>query len=227
MTPTAACARIAVRGEELLLLPQRAVWWPARALLLVADLHLGKGATLRAHGIPIPRGSSSASLARLDAVLADWPVQRVVFLGDFLHARQAQRDAPLEVLRAWRERHADLALTLVPGNHDRHAGMPPAELDIEIHADPLTAGPFALRHLPQPHADHYVLAGHLHPGVQLRGRVRESVRVPCFVFGQQRAVLPAFGEFTGLASVERVEGDRIYVCAEEAVLPLPAVDTPR
>lgn len=224
---TDGCARLTVSGEELVLLPQRAVWWPARALLLVADLHLGKGATLRAHGIPIPRGSSSASLARLDAILASWPVQRVVFLGDFLHARHAQRDAPVTALRGWRERHANLALTLVPGNHDRHAGRPPADLGIEIHADPLIIGPFALRHLPQPHATHYVLAGHLHPGVQLRGRVRESVRVPCFVFGERLGVLPAFGELTGLASVQSAPGDRLYVCAEEMVLALPPVDTAR
>jgi len=42
-----------VRGEELLLLPQRALWWPAQKTLLVADLHFGKAATLRAHGIPV------------------------------------------------------------------------------------------------------------------------------------------------------------------------------
>ena len=47
----------------------------------------------------------------------------------------------------------------------------------------------------------YALGGHVHPGIVLRGAFDDSARLPCFVLGPRRAILPAFGGFTGLAMV--------------------------
>jgi len=213
-----------VRGEELLLLPQRALWWPAQKTLLVADLHFGKAATLRAHGIPVPRGSSSGTLARLDELVIESAAQRVIFLGDFLHTRHSRSNAMLTALRGWREHRAGLELQLVLGNHDRHAGRPPADLRIEAVSEPLAMGAFALRHLPIAVAGSYVIAGHLHPAIRLHGTAHESVQMPCFVFGEEVAVLPAFGELTGTSTARQQSGQRLFVCAGDQVLPLPDVD---
>ena len=213
-----------VCNEALHLLPERALWWRERATLLIADLHFGKAATLRAHGIPVPRGSSSATLARLDALLKLYPIQRIVFLGDFLHARRSRSDATLSALRAWRQRHDALQLQLVLGNHDRHAGAPPQDLRIEAVEEPLVMEPFALRHLPMAAPDHYVIAGHLHPSVRLHGRGHESVQLPCFVFGATVAVLPAFGELTGTSAIKAQSGQRVFACAGERVFAVPAID---
>jgi metallophosphoesterase superfamily enzyme len=77
-------------GEAVDLLPERALWWPARGLLFVADLHIGKAATYRALGQPVPGGTTQENLARLDTLIARHAPSGIVFLGDFLHAAQAR-----------------------------------------------------------------------------------------------------------------------------------------
>jgi uncharacterized protein len=143
-----------------------------------------------------------------------------------LHTRHSRGAATLSALREWRERRARLELQLVLGNHDRHAGRPPADLQIEAVSEPLTMGPFALRHLPIAVTGSYVIAGHLHPAIRLHGTAHESIQMPCFVFREEFAVLPAFGEFTGTSIVRQESGERIFGCAGDRVLRLPDVDIP-
>ncbi|MBZ0171464.1 MAG: DEAD/DEAH box helicase, partial [Phycisphaerales bacterium] len=68
--------------EQLDLLPERAVWWPARRTLLVADLHLGKPASFRSAGAPVPEQVTGADLARLSSLIKTQHAQRVIVLGD-------------------------------------------------------------------------------------------------------------------------------------------------
>ena len=92
----------ALCGERVVLHPERALHWPAGGTLFVADVHLGKAASFRAGGVPLPRGGTQADLARLGSLLARTKAARLVILGDFLHAR-AGRVAALEVsFKAWR-----------------------------------------------------------------------------------------------------------------------------
>jgi len=104
-------------GTTVWLLPERALWWPEGAMLCLADLHLGKAATFRARGLPVPAGTTQGNLDRLAQLLARHPgVQRLVVLGDFLHAAEANAPALLRALAAWREDHAALELVLGRGN---------------------------------------------------------------------------------------------------------------
>ncbi|MGJ7504992.1 ligase-associated DNA damage response endonuclease PdeM [Variovorax sp. ZT5P49] len=209
-------------GELLHLLPERALWWPGARVLFVADLHLGKAATYRALGQPVPGGTTQENLARLDVLIERHAPQRIVFLGDFLHAAQAR--TVLAAVEAWRTRHAGIAMTLVRGNHDSRAGDPPETLGIEVVDEPFLLGPFACCHHPQTHATHFVLAGHLHPVCRLYGPGRDSVRLPCFVSDAQQAVLPAFGEFTGGLSMESAPGRRFHAVGGSAVWAVPPRD---
>jgi uncharacterized protein len=204
-------ARLEIGGEPLRLLRERAVLLERSGTLLLADAHFGKSATFRTAGLPVPGGTTAGTLERLDAALARTGARRVVLLGDFFHARAARAPATLDAIARWRDRHPALDLVLVRGNHDRHAGDPPPELGIAAVDAPLAEPPFAFAHLPRPHPGAYTLAGHLHPAVTLRGRGRQRERLPCFWFGAQVAVLPAFGEFTGTAEVEPRPGDRVFV----------------
>jgi metallophosphoesterase superfamily enzyme len=54
-----------------------------------------------------------------------------------------------------------------------------------------------------------VIAGHLHPVLNLRGPGRDHLRLPCFCIEAGLAILPAFGEFTGGWSV-RPSGAKLY-----------------
>ncbi|HVR50148.1 MAG TPA: ligase-associated DNA damage response endonuclease PdeM [Pseudorhodoferax sp.] len=225
MTPVTAgrhVEHVVWAGEPLVLLPERALWWPARRTLLVADLHLGKAAAFRAAGQPVPAGTTRRNLARLDGLIAQHGAQALVVLGDFLHAEAARTPALLDALAAWRARHAALAITLVRGNHDRHAGDPPPDLGIAVVDEPLLLGPFACCHHPQPHATHCVLAGHLHPVCVLQGPGRDRLRLPCFVEQAGQAWLPAFGEFTGGWRVDAAPGRRRHAIGEGRIWTLPA-----
>ncbi|WCM87977.1 ligase-associated DNA damage response endonuclease PdeM [Acidovorax sp. NCPPB 3576] len=196
-TATQGAAICHLAGTEVHLLPDRSLWWPAGRTLFVADVHLGKSDTFRARGLPVPSGTTRDNLARLAAQIAQQEAQRLVVLGDFLHAAEAQSPAVLAALSAWRAAHAALEVVLVRGNHDGHAGDPPAGLGIAIVDEPWPIGPFACCHHPQAHGTLHVLAGHVHPAVVLRGRGRDALRLPCFAVEPQLTVLPAFGEFTG------------------------------
>ena len=208
-------------GEAVELLPERALWWPARGLLFVADLHIGKAATYRALGQPVPGGTTQENLARLDTLIARHAPSGIVFLGDFLHAAQARTPQVLAALDAWRARHAGLVLTLVRGNHDSRAGDPPATLGIEVVDEPHRIGPFACCHHPQTQPGLFVLAGHVHPVCGLSGPGRDRMRLPCFVQDGEQAILPAFGEFTGGWHVPPGGGRRFHAGGGGAVWRLP------
>jgi uncharacterized protein len=212
---------VEVAGEVLRLLPERAVYRPADGTLLIADPHFGKAAAFRAAGLGVPGGTTEGALARLDRALARTRARRLVVLGDFFHARAGRVPATLGALAAWRQRHPRLEVVLVRGNHDRQAGDPLPELGIQAVDPPRVDPPFALLHHPAAVPGCYALAGHLHPAVELRGRGRLRERLPCFWFGVEVAVLPAFGEFTGSAEVRPRPGEQVFVVAGEEVLRIP------
>lgn len=211
---------VTIANTPLVLLPERALWIPSLDTLCVADLHWGKAAAFRAAHVPIPMGTTSADLARLSHALSVTGVSRLIILGDLLHARAGRHDETLRTIAAWRASQASLHITLVRGNHDQHAGDPPASLDIVCTDEPLRLGPFSGVHEPKAHADGYVLAGHLHPSVTVRGRGRQSLRLAAFVFGPQVGVLPAFSSFTGGGMYEQAAGDRLYAIAGSEVVAL-------
>lgn len=207
-------------GERLWLLADRALYWPSRQTLMVADVHIGKAASYRALGQPVPRGTTAATLERLDGLLASYPAEHLIVLGDFIHSRPGRAPATLALLKDWRERHAGLRICLIRGNHDKHAGDPPSELGITVVDEPLLLGPFALQHEPVAHAGYCVLAGHVHPVAILRGKARQRLRLPCFVIDEKVCVLPAFGEFTGGWEVQPAAPARIYLAGAGRVWPL-------
>lgn len=211
---------VAIAGETLHLLPERAAYWPRQGALLVADLHLGKAATFRAAGLPVPEGGTGADLARLEQALRRTGARRLILLGDLLHARDGRSSAVLAQVASWRAGRPELEVTLVRGNHDRGAGDPPAAWRFTCKGEPWALPPFVLRHHPHESADGYVLAGHLHPAVALRGAGRQRARPPCFWFGARVGVLPAFGGFTGGATIAPRPGDRVFALAGDEVVPV-------
>jgi len=209
-------------SETLQLLPQKALYWPREKTLFIADIHFGKVAAFRAAGLPLPPGSTTNALARLNECLASTNAERIVFLGDFLHSRDARAKETFARFAGWRSQNAALELILVRGNHDAHAGDPPVEWNIACVNEGETLGPFCLAHHPEPDLRGYVLAGHVHPAVRLQGRANDSLRLPCFWFGAYVCVLPAFGEFTGTYTVQPTSGDRVFVVADDRVIEMKA-----
>jgi DNA ligase-associated metallophosphoesterase len=218
----AGAALVTLAGETVELLAERALFWPDAQTLFVADVHLGKAATLRAGGVPIPRGATATDLARLDALIERKAARRLVVLGDFLHAAAGRVPALDVAFRQWRATRAALAITLVRGNHDARAGAPPPAWDVDVVSDPHPLAPFVLCHEPATPRTGHALCGHLHPGVRIASGARESVRLPCFVLGRRRTLLPAFGRLTGLALVVPAPGETIVAIAGTRLFALPS-----
>lgn len=212
--------RLDLQGESLLLLPERALLWERTGTLVVADAHLGKAASFRAAGLPLPGGTTTETLSRLSTALDRAGARRLLLLGDFFHARAGRAARTLAAIASWRERHADLEVVLVRGNHDRGAGDPPREWGFDCHDEPRIEPPFAFRHHPEEENSRYVLAGHIHPAVSLSGMGGQREKLPCFLFGERIGLLPAFGDFTGGATVRPRRGDQVYVVAGEEVIPV-------
>ena len=212
---------VVIANEDVLLLPQRALYWPQQRLLAIADIHFGKAASFRALGVPVPAGTTTQNLAALDALMALHAVEQILFLGDFLHAKAAHASATLAAIRAWRARHPALLLTLIRGNHDDRAGDPPSDLNIKVVNEPHVIGPFAFCHHPQESAQGHVLAGHLHPVYRLASGA-DALRLPCFVIGAQRSILPSFGAFTGGHAVVASAKERLFVVTDDRVFAVPA-----
>ncbi|MFI4853992.1 MAG: ligase-associated DNA damage response endonuclease PdeM [Phycisphaerales bacterium JB065] len=217
-----------VAGESLQLFPQRAICWEAQHTLFIADPHFGKAQTFRSAGIAAPERSHDADLTILTELINQTRSKRLIVLGDLLHARSGVRKPVLDALASWREQHPSLEILLVRGNHDRSSGDPPDALRITCVDPGHRLGPFTLLHEPDEIAsDGYALCGHIHPGLQLGGSGglgrKTGAKFPAFVFGERQAILPAFGRFTGLASIRPCPGDRIAVIADSEVIAI----TPR
>jgi len=201
--------------------PERGLFWPAKKTLFIADLHIGKAAAFRAAAIPIPGGTTSRDLDRLTTLLQTTSAERLVVLGDLLHARTGRHEATLQVVSDWRARHLRLEIVLVMGNHDRHAGDPPVDWSITV-CEEFHEGPFIGRHEPEASPDGHVLAGHIHPVIRLTGLADQSERLACFHCRPDLTVLPAFGGFTGGGRVALQPGDAAYAIAGDAIIPCSA-----
>jgi DNA ligase-associated metallophosphoesterase len=179
-------------GQNWQALPQGALFWRERAALIVADLHFEKASAFAALGQMLPPYDSRATLDALETVIAATAPHEIWCLGDSFHDMGARdrmseetvtRLAALTRARRW---------TWITGNHDP---APVSELGGESAQEAELDG-LLLRHEARPGETQPEISGHFHPKwrVTLRGR---SVSRRCFVLGERRLIVPAFGAFTG------------------------------
>ncbi len=208
----------ACRGQRLLLLSERALFWRERKMLVVADPHFGKAQLFRERGIPVPRGTTAADLERLSWLMDCLRPDRVLFLGDLTHGPIDNPDVYARRIAPWRQRYRDVKLHLVSGNHDRRSGSPPAPFGFDWVGTARHDAPFVFTHRPQPTDAGYNLSGHLHPAVAMTGRGGLKATLPCFCFSPRNALLPAFGGFTGNQVIRPRTEDRVFVIAEDTIV---------
>ena len=111
------------QGENLRLLANKGIFWPREKTLFVADPHFGKAATFRKVGIPVSEHTTEDDCKRLLQMLRSTGACKLVFLGDFLHARQGKTAPVRTLLFQWREMCSDVEILLVRGNHDLNPGI--------------------------------------------------------------------------------------------------------
>jgi DNA ligase-associated metallophosphoesterase len=180
-----------------------ALFWEQQSLLVVSDLHLEKGSSYAVRGTLLPPYDTAATLGRLAAVLVRHDPRMVIALGDSFHDRDAhdRLSAPdraaiaaLQVRRDW---------IWISGNHDPAL---PDDLGGVI-ANEVAIGPIAFRH--EPTGASGEIAGHLHPKARVTTRGRTMER-RCFACDGKRAVMPAFGAYTGGLSIRDAAFSKIF-----------------
>jgi len=207
---------ISIAGNELLLLPEKAIWWESFKCLMLADLHLGKTAHFRKNGIPVPLKAAEENLRRLGQLLNQLEARELCVLGDFTHSSDNQESVLFELFR---QHFPDLQITLLNGNHDLLNPSRYRELGIHCKNYTIRNG-ILLAHEPLNPSEEfqYALYGHIHPAAELRGKGRQKLRLPCFWMGKEYGLLPAFGTFTGMGNVPFGPDAKVYVCTDSAVL---------
>jgi DNA ligase-associated metallophosphoesterase len=206
-------------NQDLLLLPQKAIYWLQEKALIVADVHLGKVGHFRKAGIAVPRDMEQNELAVLSDLIFEHKPQKLIFLGDFFHS---DMNSDWDWFILWRSQFSKLEIILVRGNHDIIDDSYYGQLNIILH-DQLQVGPFLMLHQPLTGEDlkeaaGYVFCGHIHPGISLAGKARQHITLPCFAFGARQAILPSFGKFTGRVAIRSNKTDKIFAIANDKVL---------
>ncbi len=208
------------KDEKFILLPERAVYWKRTKTLLITDPHFGKETSFQKAGISIPIGSTSSDILRMEKLLLQTEAKKMIILGDFFHNQHSLSDSVLENLEQWRKRSSSLSCILIPGNHDRFLKDLPSSFEIECVEEPYFFEGFSFHHHPPKSMKEPAFAGHLHPSIEIRDSIGSRLRSPCFFFGTEIALLPAFGSFTGTFSIKPKEKDRVFVIGDQTVLEL-------
>jgi DNA ligase-associated metallophosphoesterase len=217
-----AAAEVTVAGETLLLHHERAVIWPARRTVIVADTHFGKSAVFGRHGVAVPAGSDEIDRERLTRLLQVTQATRLLVLGDFVHAPLDSHAAEARMLAAWCASLAAIEIRIVAGNHDR-TSAPPGCASLNWQRGDLIEPPFRFTHDAERGgvaraSGLFTLSGHIHPVARLMGLRKRAARVPIFWQRPGGLVLPSFGIFTGGYVVAPADGDAVFAVGPERVV---------
>ncbi|SDJ90666.1 putative phosphoesterase [Pedobacter sp. ok626] len=204
------------KGEQFILSKERAIFWLAKKMLVISDLHIGKSAHFRRSGIQVPDTVGLTDLHRLTSLMKEFEPDTLLVTGDMFH-NNINSDANAFV--EWRRRYTHLNVVLIKGNHDALKNEDYEALNIEVHPKELLCTPFRFIHdQPMEKDEYYNICGHIHPGVVLQGKAKQKLKFPCFYFGEHCAILPAFSVFTGLKILKPQKSDQFYALAGDKVI---------
>lgn len=209
-------------GRQFWLLPDKAVWEPDRQRLYLADVHLGKAEHFQKSGLPLPVGADQDTLMRLAWTIGAVNACAVWILGDLFHSRE---NASVASWQRFREAFPEVTFALVPGNHDIMSAVRYKDLGLEVLEATHTEDGWVFTHAPpevkKQEEKSWTMVGHVHPGVRIRGKGKQALRLPCFRLGGQEFWLPAFGKLTGSMEIRPQKGDFLAVIAGNEVLEMP------
>ncbi|WP_046756091.1 ligase-associated DNA damage response endonuclease PdeM [Kordia jejudonensis] len=202
-------------GELLTLTNQRVVYWKPQEALILSDIHIGKTAHFRQHGIAIPDDVLVKDLQRLQALLEHFAPKKVIVVGDLFHADYNQN---FDIFIQWMQQFHNLEKILIRGNHDRFKISFYESLGFTTHIQLEINSLVFVHESIQPTPNQYYISGHTHPGVRIQMKGRQYLKLPCFQVTQQQLILPAFSLFTGLNTRTDMESVKNYAFTEDAIL---------
>ncbi|MBL7741967.1 MAG: ligase-associated DNA damage response endonuclease PdeM [Chitinophagaceae bacterium] len=211
-----------VGEEHLVVSAERTLFWENESTLIVADLHAGKTGHFRKAGIGIPQQVYKDDLHRLLTQILFFKAERLIIVGDLTHSLINKE---MDLFRKWRKDFSTLDVHLVKGNHDILEDTWYSEADITVSHKELLLKKFLFVHDVETDnitaaKGQYIFSGHLHPGIIIRGKGRQSLRFPCFYFTKNFCVLPAFSRFTGTYLVEPGKDEHAFAVIEKDIVPI-------
>ncbi len=196
-------------GERLWLTPSKCIFWEGGSTLILADLHIGKSAHFRKAGIAIPQQVFQEDLQRLFHQIHFFNPDRILIAGDLFHSHENREH---EWFSKWKVSILSKEVILVKGNHEILHNEAYEKLGLTVVEEEFALDPFVFTHiLPEQRKEGvFYFSGHVHPGVRLSGKGKQSFTFPCFHFTKTYCLLPAFSKFTGMALIEPQKEDRIF-----------------
>lgn len=184
-----------IRNKAFIFHAHRAVYLPFAEVLVVSDVHLGKTTHFRKHGLSVPQQVAVKDLERLSGLVDEFQPKKMVIAGDFFHA---EANSELDLFAKWREQSPNVSVVLVKGNHDRLAKGIYQSLGIEVYEEQYFLDDLVITHEYQETIERFQISGHIHPGIVLKGKGKQKLRLPVFAYNPKHLLLPAFSLFTGL-----------------------------
>lgn len=210
--------KITIKGEELILDKERALYLQKERLLAISDLHLGKAAHFRKAGLAVPTNVSQSDLDRLSRLLHHYQPKTLLINGDMFHS---DYNTEIDEFAKWRAHFKEIQFILVKGNHDRQKKEIYTDLGIEVYEPNYNCLGFCFIHdVIKCQSNLYSIAGHIHPGVSVFNKAKQRLKFPCFYFGENYGILPAFSGFTGLQLVKPKENDLVFAITPTKVVKL-------
>lgn len=199
------------------LLNEKAIFRASDQTLIIADLHLGKAQHFRKHGIYLPQQSAERDYERLTELIHSLDPKRIILLGDLFHSKMNHEWIMFcDVINTYKK----IEFVLVLGNHDILKEEHYNQVCLKIVKGQLEEENIIFSHHPLKRVpkNKWCLAGHIHPGVVLYGKGKQSVKLPCFYLFKNQLVLPAFGSLTGLQIIVPEKEARVFVITSNIVM---------
>lgn len=201
-----------LRGQTFWLSPDRCIYWEERKSLILSDLHIGKTGHFRKSGIAVPQSIFKEDMQRLVHQIQFYKPETLIVVGDLFHSTENKE---LDFFKRWRNDFSELNIQLIKGNHDILKNDWYRSANISVIPKHLIIDNICFVHditeaCPPTEVIPYYISGHIHPCVVLRGLGKQTISLPCYLFSESYAVLPAFSKFTGGAVVEQKSSDAVF-----------------
>lgn len=203
-------------NEVLEITNQRVLYWESFNSLILSDLHIGKSAHFQKSGIPIPSSVLQNDLNRLQILIDHFKVNRLIIVGDLFHA---EYNTDLDIFKSWLNNFKTLKIDLIKGNHDRLHSSIYKSFNIQVFNSKLEVGGLKFVHdFITEDKNLFTISGHIHPGVFIKGKARQQIKLPCFQITKSQLILPAFSLFTGLNTRNKPSSEYInYAFTEDGI----------
>lgn len=208
---------ITIREEELILDKERAIYFPTQKTLAISDLHLGKAAHFRKAGVQVPSTLAQSDLQRLSVLFDNYKPETLLINGDMFHH---EINSDIDVFEKWKADYKNVKFLLVKGNHDHLHNKQYHDLGIEVHEPSFCTENFCFIHdaVKCNEKELYPISGHVHPGISIVGKAKQRLKFPCFYFGNEHAVMPAFSAFTGLYLIKPKPQEQVFAITPTKVV---------